>query len=87
MMRLRLPASILPVDKKGCLDLLKVNKNCSCFLWLIYKFIIYLEICAVSRHSKKEIGRCFKLILKSLGTQVDTVTTGDFMVSRNTLLD
>lgn len=39
----------------------------------------FKEICAVSRHSKKEIGRCFKLILKSLGTQVDTVNTGDFM--------
>ena len=41
-----------------------------------------LEICAVSRHSKKEIGRCFKLILKSVGAQVETVTTGDFMVRK-----
>lgn len=30
--------------------------------------------------SKKEIGRCFKLILKALETNVDTITTGDFMV-------
>ena len=56
-----------------------MDKNTS-YLENISSFVI-LEICAVSRHSKKEIGRCFKLILKSLGTQVDTVTTGDFMVS------
>lgn len=37
------------------------------------------EICAVSKISKKEIGRCFKLILKALETQVDLITTGDFM--------
>lgn len=37
------------------------------------------EICAVSRISKKEIGRCFKLILKALETSVDLITTGDFM--------
>lgn len=39
----------------------------------------FLEICAVSRISKKEIGRCFKLILKALETSVDLITTGDFM--------
>lgn len=37
------------------------------------------EICAVSKISKKEIGRCFKLILKALETSVDLITTGDFM--------
>ena len=37
------------------------------------------EICAVSRISKKEIGRCFKLILKALETSVELITTGDFM--------
>ncbi|KAF6344638.1 general transcription factor IIB [Rhinolophus ferrumequinum] len=42
----------------------------------------FKEICAVSRISKKEIGRCFKLILKALETSVDLITTGDFM-SRN----
>lgn len=40
---------------------------------------MFLEICAVSRISKKEIGRCFKLILKALETSVDLITTGDFM--------
>ncbi|XP_015791881.1 transcription initiation factor IIB [Tetranychus urticae] len=40
----------------------------------------FKEICAVSKVSKKEIGRCFKLILKALETNVDTITTGDFMV-------
>jgi len=42
-------------------------------------FTLCLEICAVSRISKKEIGRCFKLILKALETSVDLITTGDFM--------
>ncbi|CAL1536558.1 unnamed protein product [Lymnaea stagnalis] len=37
------------------------------------------EICAVSKISKKEIGRVFKLILKNLETNVDLITTGDFM--------
>jgi transcription initiation factor TFIIIB Brf1 subunit/transcription initiation factor TFIIB len=48
----------------------------------LYEFIYFsflLEICAVSRISKKEIGRCFKLILKALETSVDLITTGDFM--------
>ncbi|XP_051868340.1 transcription initiation factor IIB isoform X1 [Narcine bancroftii] len=39
----------------------------------------FKEICAVSRIPKKEIGRCFKLILKALETSVDLITTGDFM--------
>ena len=39
----------------------------------------FKEICAISRVSKKEIGRCFKLILKALETSVDQITTGDFM--------
>lgn len=39
----------------------------------------FKEICAVSKISKKEIGRCFKLILKALDTCVDLITTGDFM--------
>ena len=38
------------------------------------------EICAVSKISKKEIGRAFKLILKNLETSVELITTGDFMV-------
>lgn len=39
----------------------------------------FKEICAVSKISKKEIGRCFKLILKALETKVDVIKTGDFM--------
>lgn len=39
----------------------------------------FKEICAVSRVSKKEIGKCFKLTLKALATSVDVITTGDFM--------
>ena len=34
---------------------------------------------AVSTVSKKEIGRCFKLILKTHDTNVDIIQTGDFM--------
>ncbi|XP_074654185.1 transcription initiation factor IIB-like [Tubulanus polymorphus] len=37
------------------------------------------EICAVSKVSKKEIGRVFKHILKTLETNVELITTGDFM--------
>ncbi|XP_060074698.1 transcription initiation factor IIB-like [Ylistrum balloti] len=39
----------------------------------------FKEICAVSKISKKEIGRVFKLILKTLETNVALITTGDFM--------
>merc|ERR1719187_2913497 len=39
----------------------------------------FKEICAVSKVSKKEIGRVFKLILKTLETSVELITTGDFM--------
>ncbi len=35
----------------------------------------------MSRVSKKEIGRCFKLIIKSLETNLDQITSADFMVS------
>ncbi|XP_055343012.1 transcription initiation factor IIB-like [Paramacrobiotus metropolitanus] len=39
----------------------------------------FKEICAISRVSKKEIGRCFKLILSTVGASVELVTTGDLM--------
>merc|ERR1712142_105309 len=39
----------------------------------------FKEIVAVSTVSKKEIGRCFKLILKDHDTSVELITTGDFM--------
>lgn len=39
----------------------------------------FKEICAVSKISKKEIGRCFKLTLKALKTSVELITTADFM--------
>ena len=44
-------------------------------------FLLSSEICAVSRHSKKEIGRCFKLIRQATNTQMSTVSTSDFMVT------
>jgi transcription initiation factor TFIIB len=37
------------------------------------------EICAVSRSSKRVIGRCFKLMLKTLEIGVDLITAEDFM--------
>ena len=60
------------------------NVKC-CFLWQLSIFhvdvwSIFVEICAVSKISKKEIGRVFKLILKNLETNVELITTGDFMV-------
>merc|ERR1719219_1168399 len=39
----------------------------------------FKEIVAVSTVSEKEIGRCFKLILKAHDTSVELITTGDFM--------
>jgi len=39
----------------------------------------FKEIVAVSAVSKKEIGRVFKLILKCHDTNVELITTGDFM--------
>lgn len=39
----------------------------------------FKEIVAVSTVNKKEIGRCFKLILKAHDTNVELITTGDFM--------
>lgn len=50
-------------------------------------YLFFLEICAISKVSRKEIGRCFKLILRALETSVDLITSGDFMVSdSNSLL-
>ncbi|KRX62836.1 Transcription initiation factor IIB [Trichinella sp. T9] len=39
----------------------------------------FKEICAVSKLSKKEVGRCFKLILRALETNLNLITTSDFM--------
>lgn len=39
----------------------------------------FKEICAISRTSKKEIGRCFKLIVKALETNLTHITGDQFM--------
>lgn len=39
----------------------------------------FKEIVAISSVDKKEIGRCFKLIVKAHDTNVEIITTGDFM--------
>jgi transcription initiation factor TFIIB len=39
----------------------------------------FKEICAVSRVSKRDIGKCFKLILKTLETSIEQITSADFM--------
>uniref|UniRef100_A0A915DX60 Transcription initiation factor IIB n=1 Tax=Ditylenchus dipsaci TaxID=166011 RepID=A0A915DX60_9BILA len=39
----------------------------------------FKEICAVTRVSKKVIGRCFKLIQKTLETDLDQITSADYM--------
>uniref|UniRef100_A0A915KQP4 Transcription initiation factor IIB n=1 Tax=Romanomermis culicivorax TaxID=13658 RepID=A0A915KQP4_ROMCU len=39
----------------------------------------FKEICAVSKVSKKEIGRCFKLILRAIETNLELITSSDFM--------
>jgi len=39
----------------------------------------FKEICALTKVSKKEIGRCYKFMLKCLETNLDTISTQDFM--------
>jgi transcription initiation factor TFIIB len=39
----------------------------------------FKEICAISKVSKREIGRCFKLILKKMEKSVTVITSEDFM--------
>ncbi|CAI5451014.1 unnamed protein product [Caenorhabditis angaria] len=39
----------------------------------------FKEICAISQVSKKEIGRCFKIIIKNLETNLEQITSADFM--------
>ena len=60
--------------------ILQLLRHWPCKCYLIY-YASPVEICAVSKVSKKDIGRVFKLILKTLETSVDLITTGDFMVS------
>ena len=76
------------VSKKRCNNLLRsldtqgkaLDGNDYC-VTATYSCFLLPEICAISKISKKEIGRCFKLILKALETSVDLITTADFMVS------
>ena len=37
------------------------------------------EICAVSKVSKKDIGKCFKQIVRTLETSMELIKSGDFM--------
>lgn len=39
----------------------------------------FKEMCAISSVSKKEIGRCFKLIIQSLATNVEMTNVHDFL--------
>lgn len=39
----------------------------------------FKEICAISKVSKREIGRCYKLIVKRMELTVNPVTSEDFM--------
>jgi len=39
----------------------------------------FKEICAVSKVTRREIGRCFKLILRALETNLELITSSDFM--------
>ncbi|EPB69513.1 transcription factor TFIIB repeat-containing domain protein [Ancylostoma ceylanicum] len=55
-----------------------LSKSC-CTAKADGRYKVAFEICAVSRVSKKEIGRCFKLIIKSLETNLEQITSADFM--------
>ncbi|CAG7709925.1 unnamed protein product [Allacma fusca] len=39
----------------------------------------FKEICEAAQKSKKEIGRCYKLILRALNTSINAITVEDFM--------
>jgi len=39
----------------------------------------FKEICAVARVSKKEIGRCFRLVVKAIELNMELITSTDFM--------
>merc|ERR1712126_59482 len=39
----------------------------------------FKEICAVSKVSKKDIGKCFKQIVRTLETSMELIKSGDFM--------
>jgi len=39
----------------------------------------FKEICSLTKVSKKEIGRCYKFMLKVLETNLETISTSDFM--------
>jgi len=39
----------------------------------------FKEICALTKVSKKEIGRCYKFMCKILEANLDTISTNDFM--------
>jgi transcription initiation factor TFIIIB Brf1 subunit/transcription initiation factor TFIIB len=47
---------------------------------VLYVLFCMIEICAVSKVSKKEIGRCFKLITRAVETAVVQPDSTDFMV-------
>jgi transcription initiation factor TFIIIB Brf1 subunit/transcription initiation factor TFIIB len=51
-----------------------------CMLLSTYCILPSSEICAVSKYSKKEIGRCFKLIHKAMKSEMAVVDSKDFMV-------
>eukprot|EP00696_Hemimastix_kukwesjijk_P013113 gnl/Hemi2/26456_TR8882_c0_g1_i1.p1 gnl/Hemi2/26456_TR8882_c0_g1~~gnl/Hemi2/26456_TR8882_c0_g1_i1.p1 ORF type:complete len:327 (+),score=112.72 gnl/Hemi2/26456_TR8882_c0_g1_i1:112-1092(+) len=38
------------------------------------------EVCAVTQVDKKEIGRCFKFMLRTLDINLETINSGDFMI-------
>jgi len=39
----------------------------------------FKEICALTKVSKKEIGKCYKFMCKTLEANLDTISTNDFM--------
>ena len=55
------------------------GRTCSCST--IISYFYFTEICAISKISKKEIGRFFKLILEALETSVDLIRKADFIAS------
>ena len=72
----RQPVCIMPAERRVSPEPSKVG---FIKLFAINRYLVS-EICAVSSVSKKDIGKCFKLILKTMETSMEQITSADFMV-------
>lgn len=56
------------------------------FIFIMIKLKIFIEIVAVSKCSKKELGRVFRLCMKALEANLKIITSQDFMVRQQAIV-